>query len=177
MRWVVSAILRSIVFGLVWLGLSAANPAQLPYGIIAAVAATALSMALLPSARPCLRRWPAKIWGTVVLAAWFFQQSVVGGIDVARRAILPTVDIAPAVVAVEVTVAEGPDQQLCYLLMNLLPGSMVQHVKTVNGKPVAEIHTLSLKLAPAEQWDTLQHRVQQALQTTSAAAQETVPRR
>ena len=112
-----------------------------------------------------------------MLAAWFFQQSVVGGIDVARRAILPTVDIAPAVVAVEVTVAEGPDQQLCYLLMNLLPGSLVQHVKTVNGKPVAEIHTLSLKLAPAEQWDTLQHRVQQALQTTSAAAQETVPRR
>lgn len=171
MRWIVSAVLRLSAFGLVWLGLSAADPAQLPYGIIAVLAATALSLALLPPAQPSIGRWPARIWGTVVLAAWFLQQSVIGGIDVARRAIWPTVDIAPAVVDVDVTVPAGPAQQLCYLIMNLLPGSMVQHVKMVDGNLVAEIHTLSLSLEPAKQWDTLQHRVQQALQTPHAADQ------
>ncbi len=169
MRWMISAILRFAVFGLVWLALSAGDPAQLPYGVIAVAAAAALSMALLPPAHPSIRRWPARIWGTTVLAAWFLQQSVVGGIDVARRAIVPTIDIAPAVVDVDVTLPPGPAQQLTFLLMNLLPGSMVQHVKEVDGRPVAEIHTLSMDLKPQAQWDTLQHRVQQAFQTTNAA--------
>jgi multicomponent Na+:H+ antiporter subunit E len=165
MKWVVGSLLRFAVFGLVWLALSGADPANIPYGVIAVAATTALSMALLPPAQPTIRRWPARLWGTLVLVAWFLQQSIIGGFDVARRAVWPKVDIEPAVVDVHVTLPQGPAQQLSLLLMNLLPGSMVQHVKYVEDKPVAEIHTLSLDLEPKKQWAALQHRVQQAFQT------------
>lgn len=164
MRWVLSAIFRYAVFFLVWLGLSAADPSNLSYGAIAVAATTALSMALLPPKRPAFQLWPARIWGTVRLVAWFLVQSVSGGADVARRALSPQVDIAPAVVDVQVRLPHGAAQQLCFLLMNLLPGSMVQHVRTVDGQLVAEIHTLALELEPGEQWQTLQDRVQQAFQ-------------
>lgn len=169
MKWFIGAALRFVALGLVWLALSGADPANLVYGVIAAAAATALSLALLPPADPSVRHWPARLWGTIVLVAWFLQQSVIGGVDVARRAVWPTIDIAPAVVDVDVTLPEGPAQQLSLLLMNLLPGSMVQHVKDIDGKPVAEIHTLSMDLKPKVQWETLQRRVQLAFQTTNAA--------
>ena len=169
MKWVLGALLRFAVLGLVWLALSGADPANLGYGVVAAAAATALSMALLPPAEPGVRSWPARLGGTILLVGWFLQQSVIGGVDVARRAVWPTVDIAPAVVDVDVTLPDGPAQQLSLLLMNLLPGSMVQHVKEIEGKPVAEIHTLSMDLEPQVQWETLQRRVQQAFQTTNAA--------
>lgn len=165
MNWIIGVVLRFTVFGLIWLALSDADPANFSYGIVSAGAATALSLALLPPHSPRFRRWPARVWGTVRLAGWFLQQSMIGGVDVARRAVSRPVDVEPAVVEVPVELPQGAAQQLCFLLMNLLPGSMVQHVKQVDGQTVAEIHTLSLDLEPLRQWNRLQQRVQQAFQT------------
>lgn len=164
MKWIIGGVLRFLVFGLIWLALSDADPANFSYGIVSVAAATALSLALLPPGTPRFGRWPARMWGTVKLVGWFLQQSMIGGLDVARRAISRPVDVEPAVVEVPVELPDGAAQQLCFLLMNLLPGSMVQHVKQVNDRTVAEIHTLSLDLEPKQQWDTLQQRVQQAFQ-------------
>lgn len=165
MRWIVSIVLRMLVFGLIWLALSDASPDYLSYGVVSTAAATALSLAIMPPATPRIRRWLARVWGTIRLAAWFLQQSVIGGVDVARRALKPQVDIAPEVVDVDVELPEGSGREVCYLLMNLLPGSMVQRVRDSEDQKIAEIHTLSLTLNPEQQWQRLQLRVQQAFQT------------
>lgn len=164
MRWVVGSILRLIAFGLIWLGLSDASPDNFSYGAISVIAATALSLVLLPPGPPNLRLWPKRIWGTLVLAGWFLQQSVLGGVDVARRAIQPRVDVEPEIIDVTVGLPHGPGREVCYLLMNLLPGSMVQRVHDTDDQTVTEIHTLSVDLDPERQWETLQSRVQRAFQ-------------
>lgn len=165
MRWVLSSILRLLGFGLIWLGLSDASSDYFGYGAVSVVVATALSFALLPPAKPRIAQWPKRIWGTVLLAGWFLQQSVLGGIDVARRAVTRRIDVAPEIVGVTVALPEGPGRELCYLLMNLLPGSMVQRVRETDEQTVVEIHTLSMDLEPGRQWQKLQARVQQALQS------------
>lgn len=164
MRWAISTLLRGMVFGVVWVALSGASSDTLVYGIVAVIAATALSLGLMPPGQPQPKLWFARSWGTIVLAAWFLQQSLRGGLDVARRALTRRVDIAPEVVDVDVELPEGPGREVCYLLMNLLPGSMVQRVKTTEQHTVAEIHTLSTDLKPQDQWTRLQDRVQQAFQ-------------
>lgn len=165
MTWLLSAVLRFLVFASIWLALSKADPANLAYGGMSVALVTGLSLMLLPPKAPTFRHWPARVWGTVLLVGWFFQQSVIGGVDVARRAMTRPVDVEPTVVNVAVALPEGAPQQLCFLLMNLLPGSMVQHVKRVDGHTFAEIHTLSIDLGPKEQWLKLQYRVAQAFQT------------
>lgn len=164
MRWIISTLLRVVVFSIIWVALSGASGDMLVYGIVAVIAATALSLGLMRPGQPQPKRWPARVWGTIVLAAWFLQQSIRGGIDVARRALTRRVDIAPEVVDVDVELPEGPAREVCYLLMNLLPGSMVQRVRTTELGTIAEVHTLSMDLNPEDQWQRLQDRVQQAFQ-------------
>ena len=168
MTWVLSAVLRSMVFAGIWLALSDADPSNVVYGGISVALVTGLSLLLLPPKPAAFRRWPARVWGSIVLAGWFLQQSVIGGIDVARRAMTRPVDVDPTVVEVNVTLPEGAAQQLCYLLMNLLPGSMIQHVKKLGDQTIAEIHTLSIELEPKTQWHTLEDRVAQAFQLPNA---------
>lgn len=164
MRWIISIVLRVAAFGIIWAALSGASGDTLAYGIVSVLAATALSLGLMPPGQPKFKLWPGRIWGTIVLAAWFLQQSIRGGIDVARRALTRRVDIAPEVVDVDVELPEGPAREVCYLLMNLLPGSMVQRVRTTELGTIAEVHTLSMDLNPEDQWQRLQDRVQQAFQ-------------
>lgn len=164
MRWILGALLRIIVFSGIWIGLAGMSADTLVYGIVSILAVTALSLALLPPGHLQPKRWPARIWGTLVLAVWFLQQSIRGGFDVARRALTRNVDIEPEVVEVPVELPSGPGREVCYLLMNLLPGSMIQRVRTTDQHTIAEVHTLSMDLKPEDQWQRLQDRVQQAFQ-------------
>lgn len=112
MRWVLGVLLRFAAFYLIWLALSKADAEYLGYGVIAVAVTTVVSVILLPPKPAQFHLWPARLWGTIQLVAWFLLQSVLGGADVTRRAVWPRVDIAPAVVEVDVTVPEGVVQQL-----------------------------------------------------------------
>ncbi|MDO5669259.1 MAG: Na+/H+ antiporter subunit E [Corynebacterium sp.] len=144
-------MIRLLFFAGVWLLLAGWNADYLAYGVVSVVAATALSHVLVP--RSNLRLHPV---GTARLVAWFLQQTGIGGVDVARRAIAARPDIAPEVVETQVWLPAGPARQSAMLLMNLMPGSMVQRE---TGADRVELHTLSPTLEPARQFDELQRRV------------------
>jgi len=159
--WVVSGLVRAGLLSLGWGVLSGADTDYLAYGVVSVLLATALSLVLLPPEGPLRWRvWPRRVWFTLVLTAWFLMQSARGGIDVARRALVRPVDIAPAVVLAPIVVPLGHARELSLLLMNLMPGSMVQQVVIESDK--VQLHTLSLQLDPAEQWARLQGRVHAA---------------
>ena len=161
-----AAVVRALVLGLVWVALSGAEADYALYGLVGVAAATALSLALLP---PTRRRFRVRrLWFSVILAGWFLGKSVAGAADVARRALAIRPDIEPAVVSASLSLPPGPARQLALLMMNLMPGSMVQREVTASGQPAddadaitmsVELHTLSRSLRPAEQWDSLQRRV------------------
>lgn len=164
MKYVIAGVLRAAVLALIWALFSSGSTDYAVYGVISVAAATALSLILLPPQRdPNPVTWSRRIWFFTVLLGWFLWQSARGGVDVAIRALRHTPDIAPEVITAEIELAEGHARQLAMLLMNLMPGSMIQRGPfTAEASEVLELHTLSAALGPAQQWQQLQQRVARA---------------
>lgn len=180
-RWIAAAAARGLVLGVLWVFLAGWEADYALYGVVGVGLATACSLALLPPRGPVrVARWPRRAWHTLVLLGWFAGKSASGGADVAVRALRRPVDIDPAVVHAPVRLPEGHARQLALLMMNLMPGSMVQRAFPDAGEgggapesaaagpdgaagPTVELHTLAVSLKPAEQWEQLQRRVGAAL--------------
>lgn len=89
---------------------------------------------------PALASWPRRCWNTVLLMLWFAWQSARGGVDVALRALRRTPDIDPEVLVVPVELPQGHARQLAQLMMNLMPGTLIQAEKQLT-TPTHTQHT------------------------------------
>lgn len=175
--WVTAAVVRALVLAVFWVALAGWSADYAVYGVISVAIATGTSLLLLPPRAPAPGTWARRAVGTVSLLGWFLWQSVRGGVDVAVRALKPTPDVAPRVVVAPLEVPAGAARQLALILMNLMPGSMVQRMITAHGRTAhapsqspthVELHTLSLSLEPAAQWKELQQRAERAVGSQSA---------
>ncbi|MDZ5077416.1 Na+/H+ antiporter subunit E [Nesterenkonia sp. HG001] len=157
-RWTTAALIRGAAAAVLWAGLTHGDPDKAVYGLVSVLAAVALSLWLLPP-----RRRPGDVgrWRQAAAAAslilWFLRKIVVGGVDVSFRALHPRTRISPEVVRAPLRLAPGPAREIALLMMNLMPGSMVQRV--LPGEPESvEIHALAAELRPREIWEELQSR-------------------
>ncbi len=160
-----SGVLRGLLLALVWVALAGFASDYAIYGVVSVAAGTALSLVLLPPRRDSGGAgWFGRLWGSVLLAGWFLWQSAQGGVDVARRSVARVPDIDPEVVTVPVALPEGGGRQVALLMMNLMPGTMVQRGPRAlpDGSECIELHTLSAALEPAAQWGALQLRAARA---------------
>lgn len=71
---------------------------------------------------------------------WFAWQSARGGVDVALWALRRTPDIDPEVLVVPVELPQGHARQLAQLMMNLMPGTLIQGEKQLT-TPTHTQHT------------------------------------
>jgi len=101
-----------------WLVLSGVHVADLPVAVVAVGAATWASLRLLPPERWRLR--PVALAGLVLR---FLRQSVVAGVDVARRALDPRLSVRPGFVVYPVRLGPGAAQNTFSTLAGLVPGS------------------------------------------------------
>lgn len=114
-----SAALRAAgLFGL-WIVLAGAAPADLPVGLVAVAIATRVSLILLP---PAPRRVDPVALARLVLR--FPWQSVVAGVDVARRAFAPRPGLRPGLVDCDVGLPPGRLRAAFAGLSSLLPGTV-----------------------------------------------------
>jgi multicomponent Na+:H+ antiporter subunit E len=113
------AVVRAVGFFVLWIMLTGDNPADLVAGVAAVLAATWISLRLLPPGRS---RWrPASVARLVVR---FLYQSVIAGADVARRALDPRLPLTPGFVVYPVSLPPGPARNVFTTLMSLLPGTV-----------------------------------------------------
>jgi multicomponent Na+:H+ antiporter subunit E len=112
-------VVRTLSFLVLWMILTGGSPADLGAGAVAALAATWASLRLLPPGTSRLR--PIAL---VRLALRFPRQSVVAGIDVARRALDPRLPLHPGFVVYPVGLPRGPARHMFTTLMSLLPGTV-----------------------------------------------------
>jgi multicomponent Na+:H+ antiporter subunit E len=110
---------RAGLFALAWLILTGAAPGGLAVGAAAAVAATAVSLKLLP---PSPRR--AKIWALIALIPGFLWRSVLGGADVAWRALHPKLPVRPGWIDYPVKLQDGTARAMFGAQTSLLPGTL-----------------------------------------------------
>jgi len=117
-----AALLRAAGFFGFWLLLArplAFDWADLAVGLLAAALATWASLQLLAPGPSRLR------YGALLrLAARFMWQSLVAGLDVARRVFDPRLPINPGYLAYPVRIPEGPRRAAFGALTSLMPGTL-----------------------------------------------------
>ena len=137
-----AAVVRALAYFALWLVLmQSAKPADLVLGILSAVAATWVSLRLLPPAMGCLR-----FGALLALMPHFLWESIVAAIDVARRALGPNMRLEPGFVNCPLDFPPGLARNTFATITSLLPGSvpcgenkeaLVYHCLDV-GQPVVE---------------------------------------
>ena len=136
-----TAIARGAGFLGLWVVLIGLDPVDLAVGVFAAAAATWTSLRLLPPEAGRVR-----FAVLVALLPRFLWQSVVAGVDVARRAFHPRVPLRPDFVAYPVNLPRGQARNAFETITSLLPGTVpcgddaqtiVYHCLDV-GQPVVE---------------------------------------
>jgi len=110
-------IFRLVLLGSVWLVLTGADMKGLGVGAVAVPAATWLSLRLMPAQRPLL------VWRLVMHLPSFVAGSVLGGIDVARRALAPNMPIKPGWVEVPARLSDA-GRVLLGAELSLMPGTL-----------------------------------------------------
>jgi multicomponent Na+:H+ antiporter subunit E len=114
-----AAAARAVGFFSVWFILSGGAVANLLLGLVAAPAATWLSLRLVPPGEGRL--------SPVALCAWalrFLGQSLYAGADVARRALDPALPLDPGFVSYTPVIAPGATRHLFAAVASLLPGTL-----------------------------------------------------
>lgn len=115
-----SAILpRAVGFGALWVVLAGWQPADLPAAVVAVAAATWVSLRLSPPGDGRLS-WPA----LGALALRFPWQSLVAGVDVARRAFSPALPLDVGAVAYAPRLPPGPARDAFLAYASTLPGTI-----------------------------------------------------
>jgi multicomponent Na+:H+ antiporter subunit E len=115
-----AAAARLTGFFLLWLMLMpSAKPADLVFGAVTALSATALSLRLY---EPLAGRLHLRAF--VALLPHFIWQSILGGIDVARRTLAPELRLNPGFVACPLDLPEGLARNTFATVTSLMPGTM-----------------------------------------------------
>ncbi len=112
-----SIVVRLMLFGGLWWALTEGDPYNWWFGLIMVVVATLASSAMQPAVR-----W--RPLGLLRFIPFFIRQSVLGGVDVARRAFSPEMPNDPGFVEFQVRLPVGPSRVLLANTMSLLPGTV-----------------------------------------------------
>jgi multicomponent Na+:H+ antiporter subunit E len=117
--WLGAALFRALLFFGLWLILYGVESRDFLVGVLTAIAATWASLLLLPPARLRL-----KVVALLKLFLRFAIQSIISGIDVARRALDPRMPLHPGFVIYPVRFPRGPTRNTFATLTSLLPGTV-----------------------------------------------------
>lgn len=138
-----AALTRALLYFGIWIVIDqSAKPANLVFGVLATLAATWASLALLPPAAGRVR-----IGALLLKLPHFLWQSLVAGIDVARRAFSPGLPLNPGFVQYPTGLPRGEARNAFAAITSLLPGS----VPTGETDSHIEYHALDVSQPVVEQ--------------------------
>ena len=138
-----AALMRALMYFALWIVIDqSAKPANLAFGVLATAAATWASLKLMPPSLGSVR-----IGALVLLLPRFLWQSMIAGIDVARRAFAPRLPLAPGFVQYPTGLPRGAARNAFAAISSLLPGS----VPVSETDTHIEYHALDLSQPVVEQ--------------------------
>lgn len=112
-------VIRTATFALIWWAISAGELKSLYFGLPAAVLAALLSLSLSPPPWPRVR-----VLALLAFVPYFVKYSFLGGADVARRAFLRRMPLAPGFISYPVGRMGRIERKLFALAVNLMPGTL-----------------------------------------------------
>ncbi len=149
-----SFLIRGAVFFLLWCALMGVTPVDVVVGALTAAVAARISLQLLPVGMLPIRPLPL-----LLLVPHFLWQSVVAGVDVARRAFDPRLPVRPGFIRYASRLAPGARRNAFTTYTSLLPGTVPC------GDEEGEIvfHCLDVRQPVAEQLAEEERRLTQVL--------------
>lgn len=112
-------LVRWAVIGAIWWIISEGDGSSLWLGALVALAGAALSLSLRPDGVPGLSPL-----GALRFAGYFVVNSVLGGVDVAMRALKPSMPIDPRFVSYPLRLTNVSARVLFANTLSLLPGTL-----------------------------------------------------
>lgn len=119
-----SLILRITFCLLLWGILVEGRPGALLGGVAAVAAALAVAASMPPA-----HRYRIRLRAIPRFAAHFLVQSVLAGIDVARRILHPSLPLNPGYIHVRTRVGPGAPRWLLSSTLSLMPGTLGVHIE------------------------------------------------
>lgn len=126
---------RLVFFMGVWLMIAEWKKEDLPIGLAASALALWISLSLLPPTAVRLRLAPLS-----KLTLRFLNCSIIAGVDVARRALLPRLDLSPGFVAVPFALPPGVARNAFLVYSSLQPGTL----PTSAEGEILQVHALDI---------------------------------
>lgn len=145
---------RALVFTLIWAILVEGYPGSWTFGVGFVILATVTSLLLTP-----VHTWHVRPIGMIRFAGFFVWHSVAGGVDVALRAIRPSMPISPALVSCPMRMADESARVLLADTVSLLPGTLSAGLSG----DMLVIHVLDDRLPIVEDVRRVEERVADAL--------------
>jgi len=155
MAW--AGLRRACLLAVLWWLLAEGDLQGLWMGIIAVLAATAASLALMPPSH-YWRSWPA-----LAFLGFFLRNSIVSGLQVARLALDPRCTPTPRCVSVELTVPAGMPRLIVAGALGLMPGTL----SVVLDGTSLKIHALDSRIPVAAEVAALENHVLRLIGTTA----------
>lgn len=142
--------LHALLYAFFWWILTEGDPGAWWVGI------PCIAIAVAVSARSsCKRDMRLGLLELPRFGIYFIGQSVRGGIDVARRAFLPSLPISPALIDVPIRIPPGPARLFLANVTNLLPGTMTVAVQADR----LQVHVIDSRVDLASEIGDLEERV------------------
>lgn len=143
-------LLRGAALALLWWVLSEGRADSWLVGGVSLGLALAASLALSPPGRPRL-----SLRGAAAFAGFFLVQSAQGGLQVARMALRPRLQLEPAMLVLPLTLPPGPLRILLVNTLNLLPGTVATRIDG----DLLHLHVLDARLPIADEVRRVEARV------------------
>jgi multicomponent Na+:H+ antiporter subunit E len=148
--WVPSIVLRSAFFAGLWWVLQGGDSNGWVIPVLVVLTAVAASLVLLPP-----RAWRLRPVKALRLLAFFLGFSVMGGMDVAKRALDPRLPVQPGMLVHRFRLQGTGARHLMMAMVSLLPGTLSVDVE----EDVLHVHALSLDLPVQRTLQRLEERI------------------
>ena len=115
-----AALLRFVLIGAAWVVLTGGSTSYWGLALLIILASTVTSMLSMP-----VGAWRWSLPGLARFIPYFLWQSLVGGIDVSRRAFSPSLPIQPGILTYKLRIPPGPERVFFANSLSLQPGTAV----------------------------------------------------
>lgn len=143
-------ITRTLMIGLLWWVLTEGDLAISILGLVGVGVAVVVSFWLLPN-----KTWAIRPFAVIRFLPFFIWQSLLGGLDVALRAMRPGVNINPIVIRHSLSLKSEAAQVLFIWVISLLPGTAGVDLH----ESQARIHVLDETFADSATFRQLEHKI------------------
>jgi multicomponent Na+:H+ antiporter subunit E len=148
--WIQAIAVRTLVFTMIWWILTEGEAMFSLWTVVGTGLSVAVTVLLWPP-----ESWTLRFWPMIRFVPFFMWHSLLGGMDVAYRALCPGVHVRPRIIAFSFTLQKEIARVFFLWTVSLLPGTAAIGFE----KDVAKVHILDAGLSDMDRLHELERRI------------------